>query len=167
MDGTNGRPNCQDPEGTLPMEQNFWTRRAIGRRAALRGAGLGLAGLAGAALIGCGDDDDDAPAPAAQQAATAAPTAAPTQAAAAQATAAPTEAAAPGILATRVDTSASAVSGGRYQGIQNAEPENVDPLNATSYKAPYSARFAYPTLLQFTPGIIEPASGAVEGSLAE
>ncbi len=44
---------------------NYWTRRSISRRAALRGAGLGVAGLAGAALIGCGDDDDDEAAPAA------------------------------------------------------------------------------------------------------
>ena len=39
--------------------QRFSSNR-ISRRAALRGAGIGVAGLAGAALIGCGDDDDDA-----------------------------------------------------------------------------------------------------------
>ena len=33
--------------------------RRISRRTALRGAGLGVAGLAGAALIGCGDDDEE------------------------------------------------------------------------------------------------------------
>ncbi len=31
----------------------------MGRRSVLRGAGLGLSGIAGAALIGCGDDDGD------------------------------------------------------------------------------------------------------------
>ncbi len=36
----------------------------VGRRRLLRGAALGAAGLAGAALIGCGEDDDD-PTPAA------------------------------------------------------------------------------------------------------
>ena len=41
------------------MDGNYWTRRRVGRRAALRGAGLGVAGLAGAALIGCGDGDGD------------------------------------------------------------------------------------------------------------
>ncbi len=46
-------------------ERNFWSRRRISRRVALRGVGLGVAGLAGAALIGCGDDDDDDAAPAA------------------------------------------------------------------------------------------------------
>ncbi|MEZ4503287.1 MAG: ABC transporter substrate-binding protein [Dehalococcoidia bacterium] len=37
---------------------NYWTRRSFSRRGVLRGAGVGLAGLAGAALIGCGSDDD-------------------------------------------------------------------------------------------------------------
>jgi ABC-type transport system substrate-binding protein len=36
---------------------SFWTRRTS-RRALLRGSGAGLAGLAGAVLIGCGDDDE-------------------------------------------------------------------------------------------------------------
>jgi len=49
-------------------EHNYWSQR-VSRRTALRGAGLGVAGLAGAALIGCGGDDDDA-APAATAAAT-------------------------------------------------------------------------------------------------
>ena len=63
------------------------------RRVLLRGAALGGAGLAAAALIGCGDDEDEQPAatPAATAAA-AAPTATATEAAAAAATA--TEAAA-------------------------------------------------------------------------
>ncbi|MQA01049.1 MAG: hypothetical protein GEU80_17325, partial [Dehalococcoidia bacterium] len=41
------------PEGT-----NYWSRSRYGRRTALRGAGAGMVGLAGAALIGCGGDDD-------------------------------------------------------------------------------------------------------------
>jgi len=46
------------------MEQNYWnTVRAarVSRRKVLRTAGIGAAGLAGAALIGCGGDDDAAP----------------------------------------------------------------------------------------------------------
>jgi peptide/nickel transport system substrate-binding protein len=42
-------------------ESNYWTKLGqgrISRRGALRGAAVGVAGLAGAALIGCGDDDD-------------------------------------------------------------------------------------------------------------
>jgi ABC-type transport system substrate-binding protein len=145
------------------MAENFWTRSQISRRSALRGIGLGAAGLAGAALIGCGGDDD-VPAPAAKSAATAAPAA---TKAAAQATTAAAAEDTTGILAVRRDQSAGATPGGIYAGIQNAEPENVDPLNATSYKAPYSARWAYPTLLQFVPGFIEPAAGSVEGQVAE
>lgn len=63
--------------------RDYWERftpgsARVSRRAMLRGAGVAGIGLAGAALIGCGDDDDDdvaAPAPAAP-AATAAPAAA-------------------------------------------------------------------------------------------
>ena len=40
------------------MESTYWTRRPVGRRTVIRGAGLGVAGLAGAALIGCGGGDD-------------------------------------------------------------------------------------------------------------
>ncbi len=43
-------------------DQSYWTRlsqQRLSRRGALRGAAVGAAGLAGAALIGCGDDDDD------------------------------------------------------------------------------------------------------------
>ena len=38
---------------------NYWLRGRISRRAALRGAAFGLAGLAGAALVGCGGGDDE------------------------------------------------------------------------------------------------------------
>ena len=37
----------------------YWSRGTISRRGALRGAGLGVAGLAGVALFGCGGDDGD------------------------------------------------------------------------------------------------------------
>jgi predicted ester cyclase len=39
--------------------RTYWTRGRISRRTVLRGAGLGLAGLAGAALIGCGGGDEE------------------------------------------------------------------------------------------------------------
>lgn len=130
------------------MAENFWTRSRISRRSALRGIALGAAGLAGAVLIGCGGDDDDGDT-------------------AAQATAVAVTEEVPRTLAVRKDQTPGATYGGIYAGIQDAEPENVDPLNAMSYKAPYTARWAYPTLLQFKPGFIEPATGEVEGQVAE
>jgi len=42
----------------MERDNNFWTARRLTRRHALRAGGLGLAGLAGAALIGCGSDSD-------------------------------------------------------------------------------------------------------------
>jgi peptide/nickel transport system substrate-binding protein len=45
------------------MNGNYWTRNRPSRRGFLRGAGLGAAGIAGAALIGCGSDDDDVATP--------------------------------------------------------------------------------------------------------
>ncbi|MGE3962390.1 MAG: ABC transporter substrate-binding protein [Dehalococcoidia bacterium] len=40
------------------MAGNYWTRTRIGRRGVIRGAGLGFTGLAAAALVGCGGDED-------------------------------------------------------------------------------------------------------------
>ena len=41
------------------MDSKYWSQRGhISRRSLLRGAAVGTAGLAGAALIGCGDDGD-------------------------------------------------------------------------------------------------------------
>ena len=42
------------------MTSSYWSRQRVSRRGVLRGTGLGVAGLAGAALIGCGGGDDGA-----------------------------------------------------------------------------------------------------------
>jgi ABC-type transport system substrate-binding protein len=123
----------------MVTDTNFWTGRRISRRAALRGAGLGVAGLAGAALIGCGDDDDDAPAaPAATQAATQATaqaTAAPTQAAA-QATAAPTE------------QTVSIKRGGIQKYQTGGDPPSTDPYGNLSYQTKGFAAYYYSRLMK-------------------
>src|SRR5205823_1925866 len=58
-----GSPRCQrrsrDPGGSrMTQDRNYWTGRVLGRRQVLRGGALGTAGLAAAALIGCGGSDD-------------------------------------------------------------------------------------------------------------
>ncbi|MSQ41502.1 MAG: ABC transporter substrate-binding protein [Dehalococcoidia bacterium] len=88
-------------------ESNYWTKKSVGRRAVLRGSGLGIAGLAGAALIGCGSGEEAAPATAAT-AATAATGATP----------------APAATVTEAQK-----RGGYFKGIvaQGYNPTNIDP----------------------------------------
>ena len=68
---------------------NYWTRRRVSRRSMLRGAAVGAAGISGAVLIGCGDDDEDPTATAEPGGSTSTP-------AAGDPTEAPTEIPAPG-----------------------------------------------------------------------
>jgi ABC-type transport system substrate-binding protein len=134
-------------------EANFWTRRRVSRRAALRGAGVGVAGLAGAALIGCGDDDDDdtgAAAPAAAGTAQAAATAAPAGTAAA--------AAAP----------EAQKAGGVMKSWSSLDADTFDVQTATSYKTAAQNAWAYSRLIGYDLGRgDEPAPGSVTGDLVE
>jgi len=60
----------------MESERNYWSgaaRARLSRRTVLRGAGLGLSGLAGAALIGCGSDDSPGTTPGPTGAGTTAP----------------------------------------------------------------------------------------------
>jgi ABC-type transport system substrate-binding protein len=67
-----------------------------------------------------------------------------------------------------VDHTAQATRGGIFKGITQAEPEQVDPLQATSYKAAYYSRWAYQTLLEFEPGLGDnTAKGNVQAGLVE
>jgi ABC-type transport system substrate-binding protein len=119
-------------------------------------------GLGGAALIGCGGGDEAEVA--ATSSGSSAATAAATQALVSQQAAA-TET---GILTPRVDHTAQATRGGIFKGITQAEPEQVDPLQATSYKAAYYSRWAYQTLLEFEPGLGDnTAKGNVQAGLVE
>ena len=110
----------------------------VSRRALIRGGALGGVGLATAAVIGCGDDDDDAPAVQATPTATAAagatvaPTAAPT--------AAPTE----------------APSAAMVQGRQNKAP-SMDPNTTALAPAEYYAVYDPLTRLDVTGGVVTPA----------
>ena len=147
------------------MAGNYWSRKRFSRRAVVRGGALGLAGLGGAALIGCGSGDEEevAATSSGSSSSSSAATAAATQALQQQQAAA----AEAGILTSRQYHEPQTL-GGIFKGITQAEPEQVDPLQATSYKAAYYSRGAYQTLLEFEPGEGDnTAKGNVQGGLAE
>jgi ABC-type transport system substrate-binding protein len=88
------------------IETTYWTKRRIGRRSVLRGAGVGAAGLAGAALVGCGDDDDGG----------------------AEGTAGdPTAAATNTVVASATADSSGAQRGGELKVVFAADPTGLDP----------------------------------------
>ena len=134
-------------------ESNYWNRLHSGRlsrRSALRGGGLGLAGLAGAAIIGCGGDDDAGPAtPAATATAGGGATTAPT----ATATAGPAEGA--------------AKYGGQYRTWTQNEPRNIDVWYEPSSNVASATSPVYSKLVRWKSGPgIDPAS-ELEGDAAE
>lgn len=98
------------------MESNYWAHARAGRlsrRSLIRGGGVAAAGLAGAALIGCGSGDEDSPA-------TVATTAAPT-------------AAAGGGSATATATAVAAnqpKAGGIFNRSASGDPANLDPYKS-------------------------------------
>lgn len=105
---------------------SIWSRRNISRRTALRSLGLGVAGLAGAALIGCGDEDE-APRATATAAATSAPASA--------ATSAPAPA-------------SSVQTGGTFTRERTGDAPTIDPYGNHSFLTKYVAVHAYSRLYQ-------------------
>jgi ABC-type transport system substrate-binding protein len=59
--GSDASPEAPpDPEaGGLAMDERGYWQRRVSRRTALRGAGIAMGGLVGAALVGCGGGDED------------------------------------------------------------------------------------------------------------
>ena len=112
-------------------EQTYWTGRRIGRRAALRGAGVGIAGLAGAALIGCGGEEE----------ATATATAA---GGAATPTAATGETGGGPVSADQVR-----IPSGRYEGFIAPTAAEQDPLTNARYGGTLKARYLDPPHMDF------------------
>lgn len=133
--------------------RNYWSGR-IRRRTALRGAGLGIAGLAGAALVGCGSKTEVAPAVATETA--------PVDLAKSRA-----QAEEKSILTKRVDTTAQGKPGGILPSSRTADVDSMDPLAATSFTANAISRYVYPQLMEFKVGLIDEASGEVQGQLVE
>ena len=137
-------------------EQQSWSRligSRVSRRSVIRGGVIGAAGLTAAALIGCGDDDDAAPAPTAAPA-TAAPTAAtaiPTVAAERTPTATPT---AQGAAAPSGPTRPAGYdSAPTYDYIQN-EPTYDYVGNARSDGAPFAYGWKDPDKAPVRGGIL-------------
>ena len=153
------------------------------RRRFLGAAGMGGLGIATAALIGCGDDDDEAPAATAAPTvvATAAPTTAATAeataAAAAAATAAPTAAAtAAAAAATATQTAAATAApspikrGGVAAGhVGTGEQDHQDPhLQVNTINQSRGSGITYARLLRLKRGVDIPGASAIaEGWLAE
>ncbi len=125
-------------------QDNYWLRRRISRRGALRGSALAGVAAASYALVGCGDDDDDADE---------APPAAGIQ---------PTAGASP-------TTAKQPVPGGSFSFQMPAIPPSLDPYTQTSFQNAYVNGLSYSKLLRFKAGTPEvaPADNSMEPDLAK
>ena len=121
---------------------NYWLRRRINRRTALRSGALGVTGAASLALVGCGDDDDDDDT---GNGGGLLPTAAATPTAAKQAKA-----------------------GGAFAFQISSPPPSLDPYTQTSFVNAYMNGLSYSKLYRFKAGTPEvaPADNTMEPDLA-
>ena len=133
---------------------SLW-RTPVSRRAALRGSVIGGTGLAAAALIGCGDEADEAP-PAA-----ASPTASATQTAAATAT--PAQAGRPSPTATQAPAATPAPTaagdgpqlGGTFNVHAWSTAPSLDPHRTQAHDVKGAASYIYSMLFKQTPAAFE------------
>lgn len=125
-------------------QDNYWLRRRISRRGALRGSALAGVAAASYALVGCGDDDDDdddaTPTAGIQPTAGASPT-----------------------------TAKQPVPGGSFSFQMPAIPPSLDPYTQTSFQNAYVNGLSYSKLLRFKAGTPEvaPADNSMEPDLAK
>ncbi|MBK9544340.1 MAG: ABC transporter substrate-binding protein [Dehalococcoidia bacterium] len=126
----------------MAESDNYWLRRKVSRRSALRGSALAGMGAATYALVGCGDDDDDDDGgngggvlPTAQ----ASPTAAKTP-----------------------------VAGGSFSFQISSNPPSLDPYTQTSFVTAYNHGLSYSKLFRFKAGTpdVAPADNTMETDLA-
>lgn len=128
-------------------ESGYWARRRVSRRSTLRAAGFGLAGVVGAALVGCsGDDSTSTDA-----------TSTPSGAGAAASTAA----------STAGSGSEQPVSGGHLRFAAQADADTLDQLSAKSFRSVWPTAAVYSRLMQYDFGDGSAAPGTVSGDLAE
>ncbi|MGH2607662.1 MAG: ABC transporter substrate-binding protein [Tepidiformaceae bacterium] len=121
---------------------NYWLRRRISRRTALRGSALGLTGAASLALVGCGDDDDD-----------------------------DDDGQGPGLINTPQPTGTPAKTakpGGSFSFQISSPPPSLDPYTQTSFVNAYMNGLSYSKLYRFKAGTpdVAPADNAMEPDLA-
>ena len=125
-------------------QDNYWLRRRISRRGALRGSALAGVAAASYVLVGCGDDDDDdddaTPTAGIQPTAGASPT-----------------------------TAKQPVPGGSFSFQMPAIPPSLDPYTQTSFQNAYVNGLSYSKLLRFKAGTPEvaPADNSMEPDLAK
>ncbi len=120
---------------------NYWLRRRISRRTALRGSALGLTGAASLALVGCGDDDDD------------------------------DDDGPGGLLPTAEATPTPgkvAKPGGDFSFQISSPPPSLDPYTQTSFVNAYMNGLSYSKLFRFRAGTpdVAPADNSMEPDLA-
>ncbi len=123
------------------MDSNsYWSRR-ISRRATIRGSALGLAGLAGAALVGCGGGGEKSP----------------------------TTTGGGGALATATAVSQQqAKRGGTFRVSITADPTTLDPYKTASSPARTFTSYFYSRLLRYeTKPNVDIYDQAITGDLAE
>ncbi len=121
---------------------NYWLRRKVNRRTALRGSAFAGIGAASLALVGCGDDDDD------------------------------DGGEGPGLLPTTgasPTVAKQAKAGGSFSFQMPAIPPSLDPYTQTSFQNAYVNGLSYSKLLRFAAGVPEvaPADNKMEPDLAE
>src|SRR5690606_38662854 len=117
-------------------ETPYWTRalgHPVSRRGVLRGAAVGGAGLAGAALIGCGSDDDDGDGGGAST-----PTGG--------GTASPTETSAAGTSTPAAATGPK--TGGTWKVNISLDPTSLDPYGNLRYTTKGFAAYVYSRLFR-------------------
>ncbi len=124
---------------------NYWLRRRLDRRTALRGGAIAGAGLAAFAIAGCGDDDDGG---------------------------GKKDEDSKGLLPTAVASPTVAkqpVPGGSFSFQISSPPPSLDPFTQTSFINAYLNGLSYSKLLRFKAGVPEVAPGdfSMEPDLAQ
>jgi peptide/nickel transport system substrate-binding protein len=128
------------PEACERRAMSYWERASksrLSRRSAI-GGGLALGAGAAALAIGCGGGSDSSDGGDAS-----------------------------GLFAERKDTTKDAVRGGVYQSLRTADIPSLDPTSSVSFLTQVHSGYVYSRLLQFRPGVLKPASGEIDGDLAE